>query len=124
MVFTFIRASNAMLVTSSTTAAAFIATSFSEIMPISTFGVFSAILVPINYLLVIVMFPAVIVIYERYIKFKFCLCLNGMKCCFREVRKDDPDFIAQVNNWMEKTTDSLNETTDGEYKTHKYKKVY
>lgn len=83
-----------MLVTSSTTAAAFVATSFSEIMPISTFGTFSAILVPMNFILVVLMFPAVMVIHDRFIKYKYCLCLNGVMCCMKEVRKDDPDIIA------------------------------
>lgn len=68
MAFTFRRASKAMLATSSTTAAAFLATGFSKIMPISSFGFFAGILVPVNYLLVISYFPTLLIIYEKYTK--------------------------------------------------------
>lgn len=68
MAYTFRRAANAMLATSSTTAACFFATGMSEIMPLASFGIFAGILVPINFLLVITAFPIFIMFYER--KFK------------------------------------------------------
>lgn len=76
MAVTFRRASKAMLATSSTTAAAFLATAFSKIMPISSFGYFAAILIPINFLLVITFFPCCLMVFERYTK-HMCLCKKG-----------------------------------------------
>ena len=68
MSYTFRRASRAMLATSSTTSVAFLANLFSDIMPIAAFGVFVAIIIPINYLLVILLIPSEVVIWETYIK--------------------------------------------------------
>jgi len=68
MAVTFRRASKAMLATSSTTGAAFLATGFSPIMPISSFGFFAGILIPINFILVITFYPAVLIVYTKYTK--------------------------------------------------------
>ena len=77
MAVTFKRAAKAMLATSSTTSAAFLATGFSAIMPISSFGIYAGILVPINYILVITFFPALLIIYET--KLKECCCSSKNK---------------------------------------------
>lgn len=74
MIYTYKRASKAMFITSFTTAMAFIATGLSELVPISSFGYFSATIIPVNYMLVIVFYPATIVLFEKYIKGKFCVC--------------------------------------------------
>ena len=66
MAYTFRRSSRAMLVTSSTTAAAFLANVFSPIMPIKSFGIFSGVIVPANFLLVVCIFPSATIIYEDY----------------------------------------------------------
>ena len=63
MALTYRRASKAMFVTSFTTASAFLATGFSDIMPISAFGYFASILIVCNYGLVITLFPAVLMIW-------------------------------------------------------------
>ena len=55
-----------MSVTSSTTAAAFLANVFSPIMPIKSFGIFSGVIVPANFLLVVFIFPSATIIYEDY----------------------------------------------------------
>mmetsp|Transcript_16022 Transcript_16022/g.1432 ORF Transcript_16022/g.1432 Transcript_16022/m.1432 type:complete len:83 (+) Transcript_16022:552-800(+) len=68
MAFTFRRASKAMLATSSTTGAAFLSTGLSPIMPISSFGFFAGILIPVNFVLVITFFPAVLMVYEKYFR--------------------------------------------------------
>lgn len=68
MAVTFRRASKAMLATSSTTGAAFLATGFSPIMPISSFGFFAGILIPVNFILVITFYPAVLIVYTKYTK--------------------------------------------------------
>lgn len=79
MAFTYRRASRAMLATSSTTAAAFFATGFSTLMPISSFGIFAGILVPVNYLLVIFFFSSIVLIYDKYIQNKCCVCKKLFK---------------------------------------------
>ena len=68
MNYTWRRAAKAMLVTSSTTAFAFLSSSFSKIMPIRTFGIYAAIIIPMNFILVITLYPAIIIVDERVIK--------------------------------------------------------
>lgn len=68
MHYTYRRASKALAVTSGTTFAAFMATGSSEIMPIATFGIFSATLVAFNFILDIVFLPAVLVVWERTVR--------------------------------------------------------
>lgn len=63
------------MATSSTTAACFFATGLSEIMPLSSFGIFAGILIPMNFILVILAFPTFIMFYEYHLK-KLCGCLN------------------------------------------------
>lgn len=67
MAYSLHRASKAMLVTSLTTALAFAANALSPLMPSAQFGIFAALMVATNYLFVISYFPAVVVIYTRYI---------------------------------------------------------
>ena len=83
MALTYRRASKAMFVTSFTTASAFLATGFSDIMPISSFGYFAAILIVSNYLLVITLFPAVLMVWE-YSCAKFCVYEKCCKNCYKE----------------------------------------
>ena len=68
MNFTWRRAAKAMLVTSSTTAFAFLSSGFSALMPIKSFGYFAAIIIPMNFLLVIALYPALIIVEERIVK--------------------------------------------------------
>lgn len=79
MRFTYERASKALFVTSFTTFAAFLATGSSQIMPIATFGFFSATLVMMNLLLDLVFLPAVIVVWERSVRPRERAC--GEACC-------------------------------------------
>ncbi|XP_033735522.1 protein dispatched homolog 1-like [Pecten maximus] len=60
------RASKSMLITSLTTMVAFISNAFSPVLGISSFGLFSATLVFINYLSVITFFPSVVLIHHLY----------------------------------------------------------
>ena len=70
MSYTVKRAAKAMFVTSSTTGVAFLANYFSPVMPIRAFGIFAAIIIPVNFLLVCWIFPALIIFEENYIKVK------------------------------------------------------
>jgi predicted RND superfamily exporter protein len=76
MAYTWRRASRAMAVTSSTTCVAFMANYFSSLMPIKAFGIFAGVIVPVNYFLVVMMFPSAVIFYDRTIKPKCCTC-----CC-------------------------------------------
>lgn len=68
MAYSFQRASRAMAITSSTTAVAFLANSLSDLMPIRGFGIYAAIIIPVNFLLVIVALPPLTIIYETKIR--------------------------------------------------------
>ena len=59
MAYAFKRAFKAILVTSSTTSVAFLANGLSEIVPIRAFGIFAAIIIPVNFLLIILIMPAI-----------------------------------------------------------------
>ena len=65
----FRRASKAMLITSVTTAVAFVANVVSPCAPLRLFGIFMAILVMVDYIFVITMFPAVIVLFHKEVYF-------------------------------------------------------
>ena len=72
LAYSFRRAVRAMAVTSSTTSVAFFANYFSPLMPIRSFGIFAGIIVPVNYLLVVLMFPPATIFYELYFEGKGC----------------------------------------------------
>jgi predicted RND superfamily exporter protein len=81
MAYTFRRAAKAILATSSTTAFAFLSNGFSSLMPVSAFGFFAFVIVPVNYVLIVFYFPAFLIIYENDIKHKEAIVAN----CFRVV---------------------------------------
>lgn len=63
--FTARRASMAMFITSSTTVISFLATAISKIMPIQTYGIFAALNIATNFVLVITYFPAFLIVREK-----------------------------------------------------------
>ena len=71
--FTWKSAGKAILITSLTTSVAFLATGLSKIMPIASFGFFSAIIVPVNFLLAVIAYPPRIIIYEQKLRHR-CRC--------------------------------------------------
>lgn len=73
------RAAMAMAVTSITTAAAFLASAFSPLLAISSFGVFSAILVMLAYVSVITFLPTVVMLHHLHIA-SMCAACN-CRCC-------------------------------------------
>lgn len=85
MAYSFKRSFNAILVTSSTTAIAFLANALSDIRPIRAFGIFAAIIVPVNFIIVILVMPSTQILHDKYLKDrcslkKFCirmLCSNA-----------------------------------------------
>ena len=66
--FVYRRAARAMLTTSFTTIVAFVTSVASPLLGVSTFGIFSALLVFVNYCSVILFFPTVIITYELFWK--------------------------------------------------------
>jgi len=70
LTYSFRRAARAMAITSSTTAVAFFANALTPIQIIQVFGIFAGTIVPVNYLLVIMVFPPAVVWYEENINAK------------------------------------------------------
>ena len=85
MDYTWRRASKAMLITSSTTIAAFIATATNKIMPISSFAIYASLGIFLNYVFCITLFPTIVMIHHRrlygccpMVNLKaFCCCAVG-----------------------------------------------
>ena len=85
---TYKRAAKAMGATSATTCVAFIATAVSPIMPIASFGIYAAMGIFFNYVLVMTLFPCTLMIWH----YKFYGCCPAIKvkgaakttcCCHR-----------------------------------------
>lgn len=77
MSYSWKRAVRAIAVTSSTTSVAFLANAFSPLMPIRSFGIYAAIIIPVNYALMVFLFPSAIIYYEQ----KFAHYNVGI-CCW------------------------------------------
>ena len=71
MAYTFNRAFKAIAVTSSTTAVAFLANTVSDIRPIRAFGIYAAIIIPVNFFIVILVMPSIQILHDRYFKDRF-----------------------------------------------------
>jgi len=73
MSYAWRRAVRAIAITSGTTAVAFLANVLSPQMPIKSFGIYAAIIIPANFFLIVTLFPPAVIIYEKYLaKFKCC----------------------------------------------------
>ena len=76
LAYSFRRAARATAITSSTTSVAFLANVFSPIMPIASFGIYAAIIISANYLLIIMIFPPVIIFWERHLSNRNWICMK------------------------------------------------
>lgn len=96
----------AMAVTSATTIFAFLSNLSSPFIGIRTFGVFSALLVTVNYCAVITFFPVVVLVYDNYFRHKkywwdpcwqrYCKpILSKCLCCCGKAAPDSDDDIKQ-----------------------------
>ncbi|GBG34319.1 Protein dispatched-like 1 [Hondaea fermentalgiana] len=74
LTYTYQRAAGAVLNTSATTAGAFLATGVSPIAPIASFGIFAAITIMLNFVWTIILYPAVVIIFEKYFRGRYCCC--------------------------------------------------
>lgn len=79
--FVYRRAARAMFITSFTTMVAFLSNVLSPLLAISSFGVFSAVLIMVNYCSVVIFFPVVIILHEQSRKDRCCCCLLNVQCC-------------------------------------------
>jgi predicted RND superfamily exporter protein len=61
MAYAFKRAVRAISITTSTTCAAFFANSFSNIMPIRAFGIYAGLIILVNFVLISLMFPPMVI---------------------------------------------------------------
>ena len=102
-------AAGAMFITSFTTMVAFISNVFSPLLGVSSFGMFSALLVFVNYCSVIIFFPTVVITHELYWKNWKWPCCKVFRLCERnpqispaadgEEDKDSlPESDASVNS--------------------------
>ena len=88
-----------MLFTSITTAVAFFASTISPLLATRSFGVFSGLVVLVNYLSVIIYFPTVVIVYHtRYEHFRWpCVafikrqCGKQCKCCLPSSERESHD---------------------------------
>jgi len=79
-----------MAVTSSTTAVAFLANALSEITPIRGFGIYAAIIVPINFIMVILLIPPATILNETVLE-KYCSFSCLKRCCCRKKKGGDAE---------------------------------
>lgn len=84
MSYAWTRAVRAIAITSGTTTVAFLSNVLSPMMPIKSFGIYAAIIIPVNYVLVVLLFPPAVIIYEKHFaKYKCCFCIP------REAKRSD-----------------------------------
>ena len=74
LAYSFRRAARATFITSSTTSGAFLANAFNPIMPMASFGIYASILIIVNYMLIVLMFPPIIIWWEDNLTDKYCPC--------------------------------------------------
>ena len=89
MAFTLRRSARTIFMTSSTSAVAFLACYFSPIMKIQAFGIFSAVLVFVTFLLTCMVFPPAIAFYEG--QGQFCTF-----CWRRQKRSDSERRVTKI----------------------------
>lgn len=68
MAYAFRSSARAMAITSSTTSVAFLANVFSPLLPIRSFGIFSGVIIPVNFILVVLIMPSAVIVFEEYIQ--------------------------------------------------------
>jgi predicted RND superfamily exporter protein len=92
MEYTLKTAYKQLLMTSSTTAVAFLANIGSTQPLIRAFGIFSSITIPVNFVLALTFFPPFVVFWERNFKEKNFFC----DCCYTCCKKKQNTRIVRV----------------------------
>ena len=76
MAYAFRRSSRAIALSASLTGISFLANAFSPFMEIRSFGIFTGLIIPVNSILLIILFPPSVILYEE----------NKFRCCWpREI---------------------------------------
>lgn len=102
--FVYRRAASAMFITSITTMVAFTTSVFSPLLGVSTFGIFSALLVFVNFCSVVTFFPTVVVTYELYWKDWHWNCISVSGWTEKDSRENrmEIETVEQEPHWTEK----------------------
>jgi hypothetical protein len=102
--FVYRRAASAMFITSITTMVAFTTSVFSPLLGVSTFGIFSSLLVFVNFCSVVTFFPTVVITYELYWKDWHwnCFTVSGWTERESEQNQLEIETIEQEPHWTEK----------------------
>ena len=79
MAYAFRSSARAMAITSSTTSVAFFANIFSPLLPIRSFDIFSGVIIPVNFILVIMFMPSATIIFEEYVENRDFSCFKASK---------------------------------------------
>ena len=103
MAYSFKRSFSAILVTSSTTAFAFLSNAMSDIRPIRAFGIFAAIIIPVNFCLVIMIMPPAQILFDKYLKER-CSCKRLIaRCRCKNVDDEKPAPPVKAKEGKDKT---------------------
>lgn len=117
----FRKAAKTTFVTSLTTMMAFLVSGLSPLLPVKTFGIFTGVLVAVNYIWVIIYFPSIIIIHHRITKnwwrkfhrFLLSICLAERLPNFRKTTKppanSDTNSISEANSSRELLTGCSND---------------
>ena len=109
-------AASAMFVTSFTTMVAFLSSSLSPLLAVSTFGTFSALLVAVNYFSVVLFLPCVVLMYEHNIKSSASSSISpnvGCLACFSKTKntvhptQTNPNSVANAQTVTQKMSNIL-----------------
>ena len=98
------RSAAAMLITSLTTMVAFFANAFSPLLMVNSFGLFSGLVIFVNYLSVITYFPCVVVIYHVYFENWQWPCF---RCCSKKKESLPPTATAAATTSANDTVMTL-----------------
>lgn len=66
--YTFRKSGKAVATSSATTCCAFAANAFSDILVVKAFGIYVAIIIPVNFIITYTMVPPIIVFHDNYIE--------------------------------------------------------
>jgi hypothetical protein len=115
LAFVLHRAGGSMLVTSLTTSSAFAANTFSPVTSLRCFGLFCAIIIIVDYVLMLCYVPALVVIHETYVvrgegalgKIVKPMCCQFCKCCTFCKVPEDPRQLRPTELWFKETLGPL-----------------
>ena len=127
MAYAFRSSARAMAITSSTTSVAFFANIFSPLLPIKTFGIFSGVIIPINFFLVVMFMPPAVILYEEYIQDAYlccCECKSLKKLTNRDKEVDGEEVMQDDEENEEKTSSEDKDSSKKEEKLGMIEKFF